>query len=112
MCKVGCGTEATLGKADTPGFELRGHPDIKYDHKRAQKLNMPRNHRRVHQSSLDLLQSWRGNCDMSILIYDSSPKNPNLNEIARVTDYVVSYACKGNTTIKEEREQNRKMVLQ
>ena len=111
MCKVGCGSEANVGKADTPGFELHSQPQIKTDHRRAQKLYMPRNHARVNQTSLDLLQSWRGNCDVQILVYDCDPKHPNLSEIARVTDYVVSYACKGNTTVKEEREQNKSLIL-
>lgn len=103
--------EATVGKADTPGFPLHVNPEVKFDHKRAKKLYMPRNHPRINQSSLDLLQSWRGNCDVSILLYDCDPRYPNLTEIARVTDYVVSYACKGNTTVKEEREQNRSLIL-
>jgi len=44
------------------------------------------------------LQSWRANCDVSILIYDSDPSFPDVNEITNVTDDVVSYACKGNGT--------------
>lgn len=111
MCKVGCGREAHFGKADTSGFELHAEPRIKFDHRRAQKLCMPRNHERLNQTSLVLLQSWRGNCDLQILIYDCDPKHPNLTEIGRVTDYIVSYACKGNTTVKEEREQNRSLVM-
>jgi hypothetical protein len=112
VCKVGCGRESIVGKADTPGFELHAEPRVKYDHRRAQKLCMPRNHGRLNQSSLDLLQTWRGNCDVQVLIYDCDPMHPNLTEIARVTDYVVSYACKGSTSVKEEREQNRNLVLQ
>jgi hypothetical protein len=103
--------EETLGKADTPGFEVHADPKIKFDHRRAQKLYMPRNHKRLNQTSTHMLQSWRANCDLQILIYDSSPSNPNLTEVARVTDYVVSYACKGNTSLKEEREQNRNLIL-
>lgn len=111
MCKTGCGVEATLGQADTPGFPLQSEPTIKFDHRRAQKLCMSRNHLRLNQTSTDLIQSWRGNCDVQILIYDCDPRHPNLNEVARVSDYVVSYACKGNTSNKEEREQNRTLVL-
>ena len=111
MCKVGCGMEKTLGKADTPGFEPISAPAVKYDLRRAQKLMMPRNHVRLNQSSADLLQSWRGNCDVQILVYDCDPRHPSLSEVARVTDYVVAYACKGNTSVKEEREQNKHLIL-
>ena len=111
MCKVGCGMERTLGKADTPGFELQGSPSVDYDLRRAKKLKMPRNHSRLNQSSVDLLQSWRGNCDIQILVCDCDPRNPSLSEIARVTDYVVAYACKGNTSVKEEREQNKHLIM-
>jgi hypothetical protein len=58
-----------------------------------------------------MLQSWRANCDVQILIYNSDPKNPDLTDIARVTDYIVAYACKGNATMKEEREQNRLQAM-
>ena len=60
---------------------------------------------------MDLLQSWRGNCDIQILIYDSDPNNVDVSEISRVTDYVVAYATKGNCSLREEKEQNKKMIL-
>ena len=60
---------------------------------------------------MDLLQSWRGNCDIQILIYDSDPKNPNIAEIAAVTDYIVAYSCKGVTTFREETDQSAKLIL-
>lgn len=72
---------------------------------------MPRNHPRVTQSSTYMLQSWRGNCDIQILVYDSDPRYPDISEIARITDYVVSYSTKGNTTWHEELEQGKKIVL-
>ena len=72
---------------------------------------MPRNHPRVNQTSSLMLQSWRGNCDVQLLIYDSNPKTPDISEIARVTDYVVAYSCKGNATLKEEIQQNIKISM-
>lgn len=111
MCKSGAGTEKTFGKADTPGFPLCEHPQIKFDHRRTLKLYMPRNHRRLNQISLDVIQSWRGNCDVQVLVYNCDPLNPDLGELAKITDYIVSYACKGHTTLKEEREQTRKLIL-
>ena len=60
---------------------------------------------------MDMLQSWRGNCDIQILVYNCDIKNPDIGEIAKVTDYVASYACKGNTTAKEERKQNTRIIM-
>ena len=111
ICRVGCGIEETKNKCDTPGFLLQEDPTILYDHKHSLKLNLPRNHRRVVQTSKVLLQGWRANCDVQILLYNSDPKTPDVQDIARVTDYVVAYACKGNTTMKEEKDQNRHMAL-
>jgi hypothetical protein len=49
------------------------------------------------------------------MIYDSDAAFPDLAEIAEVTDYVVSYACKGNIAYLLEREQlkdfSRRLVL-
>lgn len=79
--------------------------------RRAKKLFMPRNHSRVTQTSKDMLCSWRANCDIQILVYDSDPDNPDVKEISRVTDYVVGYTCKGGTTLQEERETNKSLVM-
>lgn len=73
---------------------------------------MPRNHARLHQTSLDLLRAWRGNCDVQILIYDSDPDHPDPNDIARVTDYVVAYSTKGNKTLREEKQQTIHLIKQ
>jgi hypothetical protein len=35
-------------------------------------------------------------------MYESDPRNPNLAEIAKVTDCVVNFACKGNATLAVE----------
>lgn len=110
-CKVGCGKEETPGKCDTPGFQLSETPQVKFDHRRSQKLYMPRNHPRVNQTSAVMLQSWRANCDIQILVYDCDPKNPDIGEIARITDYVASYSCKGNVTLKEEREHTKNIIM-
>jgi len=72
---------------------------------------MPRNHGRLNQTSVDLLQSWRGNCDVQFLVYTCNPKEPSADDIARVTDYVVAYSCKGNKTLKEEREQTKQLIM-
>lgn len=72
---------------------------------------MPRNHARLNQTSIDMLRSWRGNCDVQILIYESHPDNPNIKEISRVTDYVVAYNTKGNSTQLEEIQTMKNLIL-
>ncbi len=37
--------------------------------------------------------------------------SPDPSEIARVTDYVVAYACKENSTLTEEKRQIKQLVL-
>ena len=110
-CRAGAGTEKSIGKCDTPGYPLINAPQIQWDHRRCQRLYLPRNHPRVNQTSTTLLQSWRGNCDIQLIVYDSDPNQPSLAEIAKVSDYVVAYSCKGNCTYKEEREQNKQFLL-
>ena len=66
---------------------------------------MPRNHPRMLQTSKTMLQSWRANCDIQLLVYETDPYNPNPEEIARVVNYVVGYSCKGGHTHAEERNQ-------
>ena len=109
-CRSGAGFEATKGACDTPGFELRKNAAVVIE-RRTKKLQMPRNNRRIVQSSVDLLRSWRGNCDVQILIYDSAPSEVDVKEISRLTDYIVGYTCKGGTTLREERETNKQMAL-
>jgi len=99
------------GKCDTPGFAMTETPEIRLDKKRSTKLYMPRNNIRLNQTSTTLLQGWRGNCDLQILVYRCDPKNPDSSEIARVTDYVASYSCKGNYSLKEERQHNRDLIM-
>jgi hypothetical protein len=110
-CKVGCGSEATKGSCDTPGFDLISAPVIKKDHKGITKLFLPRDNKRLVQSSSFVLQSWRGNCDVQALLYKCSPKNPDLGEIAQVIDYIIAYSCKGNSTLGEELTQTKNLVM-
>lgn len=110
---MGAGTEQHAGKCDTRGFENITEATIKVDPRtKAKKLHMPRNHPRLHQTSLDLLRAWRGNCDIQILIYDSDPEHPDPNDIAKVTDYVVAYSTKGNKTLREEKQQMIHLIKQ
>jgi hypothetical protein len=101
----------TAGTGDTPGFSIQSTASVVNEQQRCLKLRMPRNHARVNQTSLDLIQTWRGNCDIQVMIYESDPENFDLREISKVTDYVVAYSCKGNATLREEIENNRRLIL-
>ena len=110
-CRCGAGIEKTAFHADTPGFPLRTEPAILHDLRGFDRLELPRNNNRTVQSSLSFVQSWRANCDIQVLLYDSDPKCPNPEDIGRVTDYIVAYACKGNETIVQEKEQMKALIL-
>ena len=111
ICRCGAGKEETPGGGNTPGFTLRSEPAIVPDARGFKKLEMPRNHPRIIQSSVDLMQCWRANCDVQIILYDCDFNDPDPEEIARVTDYVVAYSCKGNESLKEEKENYRSIIL-
>ena len=111
ICKLGAGVERTSNKSDTPGFPLSSVASVVQDIRGFKRLELPRNHRRLSQSSLLLAQSWRANCDVQILLYDSDPMHPNPEDVARATDYIVAYACKGVETLQEERRQMIDLVL-
>lgn len=110
-CRLGHGHEDTPGKADTPGFDLRVEAAIIHDSRGFRRLDLPRNNRRVTQSSLDLLQAWRANCDIQLILYESNPDDPDPCDIAKVTDYVVSYACKANEALQEEKKQMKSTIM-
>ena len=56
---------------------------ISKDQRGFNQLCMKRNNERFNQTSLYCLQSWRANCDIQIIGYDTDPKNPDLSEIAK-----------------------------
>jgi hypothetical protein len=72
--------------------------EVSADPRGFNRMNLKRNHNRLLQTSLYCLQAWRANCGVTFLLYKSNPKFPDAKEIASATDYVVGYACKGNTT--------------
>ena len=109
-CRVGAGDEATPNKCDTPGFPLRSEPAITQDDRNFLRLEMPRNNLRFHQTPLFVLRGWRGNCDVKILLYRSRVNDPDLQEIAVVSDYLVAYTTKGNETLQVERETLKEFI--
>jgi hypothetical protein len=109
---MGCGIEQTPDKCDTPGWKLRELDVIENDVRGFKKMCLKRNHPKFIQTSLHCLQSWRANCDIAILIYESDPKNPDSSEIAKFTDYVISYACKGNLTLAIEKKTSKRFYVE
>ena len=111
VCKAGAGRENDEGQCNTPGFPLHDNFKIEVDHRKSRKLYVPRNHPRLTQSSTVMLQSWRGNCDLQLLIYNCHPDKLDVSEVSRVTDYIAAYSCKGNQTVREEKLQNEKIIM-
>lgn len=100
-CRMEAGTEATAGKCDTPGWALQTDPSIDVDEKRGfKRIRCVRNTPRLQQHSRPHLQSWRGNGDVTVIVIESHPDNPEPSEIAAVLAYVVGYGCKGVETMQ------------
>jgi hypothetical protein len=90
---------------------LRSEAAIIRDVRGFYRLELPRKNRRTVQSSTWLVQSWRANSDIQILLYDCNPCTPDPEEIARVTDYIVAYQCKGNDSFQKERDEVKEYIL-
>ena len=112
VCRVGAGVETVAFSNNTPGFPSCVEPSIVQDIRGFKKLQMPRNHPRIMQTSLCCVGSWQANCDIQILLYDSDPLNPSPADIAKATDYIVGYACKGNESLKTEKLHMTSLILQ
>jgi hypothetical protein len=110
-CRCGAGHEKTFGKCDTPGFPLRKTPGIIRDPRGFDRVDMVRNNPWIVQASSFLCQSWRGNCDIQYLLYKSDSDDIDVSDITRVTNYVVSYSCKGNETEIQEKAALKAIIL-
>jgi hypothetical protein len=110
-CRCGAGIEKQYGKCDTPGFVKRDFPAITRDPRGYDRVDMPRNNHRVVQASSFMCQGWRGNCDIQYLLYSSDTDDIDVSDITRVTNYVVSYSCKGNETEIQEKAGLKSIIL-
>ena len=90
---------------------MQTNADIVKDIRGFRRLELPRNNKRLTQSSTFLVQSWRANCDVQILLYETDPLHPDPSEIAKATDYIVAYACKGVETLHQERNQMISLIM-
>ena len=96
--------EKTPGHADTNGFECIREAKIVQDERGFAKLELPRNNKKLVQTSLYLSSGWRANVDFQILLISADDGSVNIKDIARLTDYIVSYMCKGNQTQIQEKK--------
>jgi hypothetical protein len=67
-------------------------------------LHLKRDEQRFKQTSNSMLSSWRANCDVQVLIYETDLGNIEPAVLARVVAYVTAYTCKGNASYKGEKE--------
>ena len=111
VCRNGAGIETKPDSGITEGYQIRTDPAIVNDLRNFLRLELPRSDRRTTQTSSYMLQSWRANCDIQLLVYESSYSNPDLAEIAKITDYIVAYTCKGNETTLKEKENLKQYIL-
>ena len=86
MCRCGAGVKETPNKCNTLGFLLRVEPKLGCDLHGFDRLELPQNGRRIGATSKWLVQGWRANCDIQLLLYEGDTLNPSPDEIARVTD--------------------------
>jgi hypothetical protein len=54
------------------------------------------------QTSLFLMQVWRGNVDVKQLLYQSDPSSPDSEDIITCSDYLVGFQMKGAQTLAIE----------
>ena len=102
-CRLGYGSEVTSNKGDTPGKDRRTQATIEKNAKGIEHLLLPRLHsKKVVQHSRAILQAWRANADVQLLIYRSNPNIPDVGEIEAVTKYCTAYAGKTKHTTREE----------
>lgn len=105
VCRMNAGQETIPGDPkSTPGFELREHDEIEKNYEKGiHVLKLKRNHNRLKQTSTTMLNSWRANCDVSIIVYATDPVNIVPSDIAQISGYIMSYCTKGNLSYQEER---------
>jgi hypothetical protein len=111
-CRFGFGTEKHAGERDTEGKGLHEKAKIVKDHKGVEHFYMPRRYsERINQHSRSLLQAWRANADVQLLIYRSDPNLPDVGEIESVCRYVVAYAGKRYKTCRQEINMIQDVIL-
>ncbi len=85
-----------FGKEGSEGKPPRSKPAIVKDKNGSKRLEMVRDHPRLVQHSSIHTQAWRANGDISLILSNSNPDTPSIEDIMPVERYVAGYACKGN----------------
>ena len=85
-----------FGTDKNPGKEIRDTPTIQRDKNGSLRLEMERDHPMLVQHSQYHTQGWRANGDISLILSQSPPDNPSVNDIIATERYITGYACKGN----------------
>lgn len=111
-CRVTGSTESLFGKSDAPGYPPLQETTIQKSSKGFHRFCMKRTQSvRITQHSRYLLQGWRGNCDIQLLLYFSDPLYPDIGEIDEVCKYVVGYATKKHKGSKHENSTIQNLIL-
>ena len=77
VCRCGAGVEDMPNMCNTPGFPLRDEPKLVHNLRGFDRLELPQNHNRIVATSKWLVQGWRANCDIQILLFECDPIHPN-----------------------------------
>ena len=105
--------EKTPGHGDTSGWEELKNASITRNKRGSLKLNLPRSNKsnRFVQTSVFLSCGWWANVDIQLLLYDCDEENICSVDVAGVTDYIVSYICKGNESQVQEKANMKELVM-
>ena len=88
-----------FGSPSSPGKPCRTTPELVKDKNGSLRLEMARDHPMMVQHSRFHTQGWRANGDISLILSQSAPDNPSVDEIIATEKYITGYACKGNQPI-------------
>jgi hypothetical protein len=111
-CRSHYGTKTEFGKLDTPVIELIEKARIYRDMKGISQFRMRRTQSVcLVQHSRSLLQGWRANCDIKLLLYCSNLNCPDISEIEDVCRYVVAYMGMRYNTSQEEKEAIQNIIM-
>lgn len=113
VCKFGCKVEKNPNQGDTPGFTPRSASVLVRDCRGNIRLELARSstNKRIISTASFALQSWRANCDVQLLNYNSDPTDIDPADLATVCDYVVSYSCKGTESVHGELTRLKALTL-
>ena len=74
-------------------------------------MEIPRNNPRIVQTSMFLVQGWRANVDIQYILYDDILAKTTASDISQVSDYIISYICKGTETSVQEKHKLKDLVM-